>query len=317
MRRSPRRIRVRYGQFEFVKLNAKKFDLRDTYHLILTLSWPGFAAVIFGIYFLINLIFAALYMLRPHAIAEMSPGSFSDAFFFSVETLATVGYGHMYPETLYGHLIAMLEIMTGMFGLAVITGLIFVRFSRPTARIQFSKVAVISPFDGIPNLMIRVANLRHQAMVEPEFRMIALRSTITAEGEEMRRFRSLKLDFDRLIAFPTVLTVRHQIDETSPLFGLTPKDFQQQDIRIFASIVGVDTVIVAPVQSFGIYNWEQIEWNRRFVEIYEQNEEGEWTVDYGRIDETEGVPPIQNLAEDQEEQGAGRNTTLGDREVGA
>src|SRR5271166_2122770 len=303
MRRRPRHIRVRSGQFEFVKLNAKKFDLRDTYHLILTLSWPGFAGLVFGVYLLINLVFAWLYMLNPRAVAEMAPGSFFDAFFFSVETLATVGYGHMYPETFYGHLIAMFEIMVGMFGLAVITGLIFVRFSRPTARIHFSKVAVISPFDGVPNLMIRLANLRHQAMVEPEFRMFVGRNTITAEGDEVRRFRALKLEFDHLIAFPAGLTVRHQIDRTSPLFGMTPEDFQRQDIRIVASIVGVDTVIVAPVQSFGDYNYEQIEWNRRFVEIYDQNEQGQWTVDYGRIDETEDIAPIQNLAKDQEESG--------------
>ncbi len=296
MRRKPRHIRVRAGQFEFVKLNAKKFDWRDTYHLILTLNWPGFAGFVFGVYLLINLVFAALYMLNPHAVAEMSPGSFFDAFFFSVETLATVGYGHMYPETFYGHLIAMLEIMVGMFGLAVITGLIFVRFSRPTARIQFSKVAVIAPFDGVPNLMIRVANLRHQAMVEPEFRMLLFRNTVTAEGEEVRRFRSLKLEFDRLIAFPAVLTVRHRIDEESPLFGMVQNDFQQQDIRVMASIVGIDTVIVAPVQSFADYNHDQIEWHRRFVEIYDQNEEGEWTVDYARIDETEDIPESRVLA---------------------
>jgi inward rectifier potassium channel len=314
MRRRPRRIRVRSGQFEFVKLNVKKFDWRDTYHFILTLSWPGFAGLVFGVYLLINLLFAALYLLNPHAVAEMRPGSFFDAFFFSVETLATVGYGHMYPESFYGHLIAMLEIIAGMFGLAVITGLIFVRFSRPTARIHFSKVAVIAPFDGVPNLMIRVANLRHQAMVEPEFRMILLRSFITAEGEEIRRFRSLKLEFDHLIAFPTVLTVRHRIDEQSPLVGMTPEDFQQQDIRIVASVVGVDTVIVAPVQSFADYNYDQIEWHRRFVEIYDQDEEGQWTVDYARIDETEVIAP--NPAKDQEEQAVGPNVTLSDRELG-
>jgi inward rectifier potassium channel len=301
MRRRPRDIRVKYGQFEFVKLNAQKFDFRDTYHSILTLSWPGFAGLIFGIYLLINVVFAWLYMLEAHAIAEMAPGSFFDAFFFSVETLATVGYGHMYPETFYGHLITMLEIMVGMFGLAVITGLIFVRFSRPTARMYFSKLAVIAPFDGVPNLMIRIANLRHQAMVEPEFRMILLRDSITAEGDEVRRFRSLKLEFDHLIAFPAVLTVRHRIDETSPLYGMTPEDFQQQDIRILTSIVGVDTVIVAPVQSSGDYSYDQIKWNRRFVEIYDQNKEGDWTVDYARIDETEDVAPMQNAARNQEE----------------
>ena len=161
MRRRRRSIRIRSGQFEFVKLNAKKFDWRDTYHFILTLSWPGFAGLIFGIYLLINLVFAALYVVNVHAVAEMPPGSLLYAFFFSVETLATVGYGHMYPDSLYGHVISTLEFIVGMFRLAVITGLIFVRFSRPTARIHFSKVAVIAPFDGVPNLMIRVANLRH------------------------------------------------------------------------------------------------------------------------------------------------------------
>jgi inward rectifier potassium channel len=292
MRRRARHIRVRSGQFEFVKINAKKFDWRDTYHFILTLSWPGFAGLIFGLYLLINVVFAALYMLDAHSVGEMPPGSFLHAFFFSVETLATVGYGHMYPDSVYGHLVSMLEIMVGMFGLAVITGLIFVRFSRPTARIHFSKIAVIAPFDGVPNLMIRVANLRHQAMVEPDFRMILLRSIMTAEGDDVRRFRSLTLDFDHLITFPVVLTVRHRIDEESPLFGMTPKDFQQQDIRIVASIVGVETVIVAPVQGFADYNYDQIQWNRRFVEIYGQNEEGEWTVDYARIDETEEAAAV-------------------------
>jgi inward rectifier potassium channel len=292
MRRRSRKIRVRSGQFEFVKINAKKFDWRDTYHFILTLTWPGFAGLIFGVYLIINIVFAALYMLDAHAVAEMPPGSFLHAFFFSVETLATVGYGHMYPDSVYGHLISMFEIMVGMFGLAVITGLIFVRFSRPTARIHFSKVVVIAPFDGVPNLMIRVANLRHHAMVEPDFRMLLIRSTITAEGDDVRRFRSLTLDFDHLITFPAVLTVRHRIDEESPLFGMTPEDFQQQDIRIVASIVGVETVIVAPVQGFVDYNYDQIQWNRRFVEIYAQNEQGDWTVDYGRIDETEEAAAV-------------------------
>jgi inward rectifier potassium channel len=243
------------------------------------------------VYLLVNVVFAALYLLKAHAIAEMPPGSFSDAFFFSVETLATVGYGHMYPDTFYGHMVAMFEIIVGMFGLAVITGLIFVRFSRPTARIHFSKVMVVAPFDGVPNLMIRVANLRHQAMVEPEFRMILLRNVKTAEGDEVRRFRSLKLEFDHLIAFPAVMTVRHRVDEQSPLFEITQEEFQQQDILIMASIVGVDTVIVAPVQSSGHYHHKEIQWNRRFVEIYDQSAEGEWTVDYARIDETEEIGP--------------------------
>src|SRR6202021_4178176 len=102
------------------------------------------------VFLFINLIFPCLYLLGGNCIAELEPGSFSDHFFFSVETLATVGYGHAYPATLYGHCVATLEILVGLFGLAVLTGLIFVRFSRPTARIKFSNVAVVTPFDGLP-----------------------------------------------------------------------------------------------------------------------------------------------------------------------
>jgi inward rectifier potassium channel len=172
MKRSSAPIAVRVGHREFVKVNATKYDWRDIYQLILTLSWPQFAGLVLGIYVLINLCFATLYVLGGRCIAELPSGSFSDAFFFSVETLATVGYGHAYPDTLYGHCVTTLEIMVGLFGLAVMTGLIFVRFSRPTARIMFSNVAVVAPFDGFPTLMLRLANLRHHAMVEAEFRLL-------------------------------------------------------------------------------------------------------------------------------------------------
>ena len=143
MSKSSRQISVRAGRLEFVKINAAKFRLRDSYHLILTLSWLRFAALVLAIYILINLVFASLYLLGGRCIAELPPGSFYEAFFFSVETLATVGYGHMYPDTFYGHCVTTAEIVVGMFGMAAITGLIFVRFLRPTARILFSKYTVI------------------------------------------------------------------------------------------------------------------------------------------------------------------------------
>jgi inward rectifier potassium channel len=219
---------------------------------------------------------------------------------FSVETLATVGYGHMYPVSLYGHIIATPEIMVGMFGLAVITGVIFIRFSRPTARIHFSKTVVISPFDEVPTLMLRVANLRHEAMVEAYFYMMLVRTDVTAEGEEIRRFFPLKLIFDHVIAFPVALTLRHRIDETSPLFGFTAEDFQRLDVRIIVSIVAIDTVIPAPLQSSKDYNYDQVEWGRRFVEIYRENQEHQWTVDYGRIDETEEATPIPKPSDEEQ-----------------
>ncbi|HEY0793497.1 MAG TPA: ion channel [Chthoniobacterales bacterium] len=289
MKKNSSSISVRSGNLEFLKLNATRYDWRDTYQLLLNLSWPRFAAFIFGLYLLINLVFAVLYFAGGRCIAEMAPGSFGDAFFFSVETLATVGYGHMYPDTLYGHLVTTGEIMVGMFGLAVITGLIFVRFSRPTARVLFSKVAVIAPFDGVPTLMIRVANLRHHAMVEADFRMMLLRNEPILEGDYVRRFHPLKLNFDHLIAFPAALTVRHQIDQNSPFHGMTAEDLKKTDCRLMASIVCVDTVIPAPVQTYVDYSFDEIQWDRQFVEIYTVKASGRYTVDYGRFHETEEV----------------------------
>jgi inward rectifier potassium channel len=289
MRRSPTPITVRAGHREFVKLNTRKYEWRDVYHFILTLNWPRFAGLILGIYILTNLVFATLYALGGPCIAEIPPGSLLDAFFFSVETLATVGFGHAYPNTLYGHCIVTLEIMVGLFGMAVTAGLIFVRFSRPVARIKFSQVAVIAPFNGTPTLMIRLANLRAHAMVEAEFRLLFMRSELTKEGEDIRRFYPLRLQFEHLINFPAALTVRHIIDETSPLFGLTPEDLKMTDSRMLASIVCIDPVIQAPVQSQTEYLLQQIAWNRRFAEIYTEDSIGRYSVDYSRFDETENL----------------------------
>jgi len=291
MKRSSTPITMRVGHREFIKVNATKYDWRDIYHFILTLSWPQFAGLVLGIYVFINLCFAMLYLLGGRCIAGLVPGSFSDAFFFSVETLATVGYGHAFPDTLYGHCVATVEIMVGLFGLAVMTGLIFVRFSRPTARIKFSEVAVVAPFNGFPTLMIRVANLRHHAMVEAEFRLLLGRSELTREGEDVRRFYPLRLQFDHLINFPAALTLRHVIDETSPLFGLTPQDFKLADSRMLTSVVCVDPVIQAPIQSQTEYLHDQIAWNRRFAEIYSEDSVGRYTVDYSKFHDTIDLSP--------------------------
>ncbi|MGI8955498.1 MAG: ion channel [Chthoniobacterales bacterium] len=290
MKRTSRPISIRVGQLEFLKVNAQKQEWRDIYHWILALSWSRFAFLILGVYLTINLLFAALYALGGPCIAEMVPGSFLGALFFSAETLATVGYGHMYPQTVYGHAVATVEIMVGMFWLAVITGLIFVRFSRPTARILFSDSIVIAPFDGQPTLMLRVANLRHHSMVEAEFRLMMHRDERVQEGEVVRRFYSLKLHFDRLIMFPAALTLRHTIDEQSPLHGITPGLLEAADTRLMASVVCVETVIPAAVQSQQGYSWRDVRYGERFVEIYTELGTNRLSVDYGRIHETEPVP---------------------------
>jgi hypothetical protein len=145
-------------------------------------------------------------------------------------------------------------------------------------------------FDGQPALMLRVANLRHHAMAEAEFRVMFVRNELVKEGEVMRRFHPLQLQFDHLITFPVALTIRHIIDVDSPLYGLTAADLEKCDARVLASIVCIDTVIPAPVQSQRDYTWKDIRFGHRFVEIYTDLDDHRMAVDYGRLHDTEKVP---------------------------
>ena len=281
---------MRSGQVEFVKVNTDAWRWRDVYRWLLSLRWPQFAAFAATLYITLNLLFAALYSFQQNSIAGSTGGHwFFDCFFFSVQTLATVGYGHMYPQTLYGHIVTTIEIMSGLFLLAVMTGLIFVRFSRPIARVAFSRSIVIAPLNGKPTLMVRVGNENHHSMVEAEFRIMFSRDEPLIEGGDFRYFYNLKLHFDRLTVFPAALTLRHVIDETSPLHRATPESLETSRALFFVSVVGVDPVIAAAVQTQQDYTWRDVRFGERFVEIYTQSGQGQLTVDYGRLHETEAA----------------------------
>ncbi|MBC8126888.1 MAG: ATP-sensitive inward rectifier potassium channel 10 [Gloeobacteraceae cyanobacterium ES-bin-144] len=291
MEKSELPVSVRAGKMEFLRTNSRGGEWRDMYRMVLSLSWPMFGLVVLAVYLGLNLIFATAYLLGENCIAEMAPGSFSSAFFFSVQTLSTVGFGYLHPATLYGDVVTTVEIVVGMFYTAVVTGLIFVRFSRPMARLLFSKAMVISNFNGMPALQFRVANQQRQAMVEAEFRlMMVRREWIEEEDDDIRRFYSLKLDFERLVIFPSALIIRHIIDENSPLFGVTPEKLEEWSVRFMTSIVCIDTVIQSPVQSQYDYIAKDVRFGHRFVEIYTEREDGRMEVDYGRVHETEPVP---------------------------
>ena len=148
--------RVRLGSFEFKKKGISRFDVRDPYHLAVALTWRQFLATLLAIYLFVNLVFATLFSLIPGSVANARPHSFRDAFFFSIETLATVGYGEMHPATLYGHLIAATEIVSGLAFTAILTGLTFVRFSRPRVKLVFAQNPVVATHNAKPTLMLRV-----------------------------------------------------------------------------------------------------------------------------------------------------------------
>src|SRR5713226_5582205 len=245
MRNPRKKVSIRSGQVEFVKVNTDAWKWRDVYRWLLALRWPQFAAFVGALYIGLNILFAGFYSLQQNSIAGRTTHWFLDCFFFSVQTLATVGYGHMYPQTLYGHIVSTVEIMTGVFLLAVMTGLIFVRFSRPLARVVFSRSIVVAPLNGKPTLMVRIGNENQHSMVEAEFRIMFSRDQQLVEGGDFRYFYDLKLHFDRITVFPAALTLRHTIDDNSPLFGATPESLESSRILFIVSVVGIDPVIAA------------------------------------------------------------------------
>ncbi len=294
MRRRNAPIPIRSGRTEFLKINAARGGWRDGYHWVLSLNWPQFALFLLASYLTINLLFGALYWMSD-GIADLPPG-FPYAFFFSVETLATVGYGHNYPATLTAHVIVTIEIFIGMIWLAVITGLIFVRFARPTARILFSNSVTIGNHDGKLSLMFRVANLRHTSMADARFRIILSRDEPVLEGEIIRRFYPLKVYPAHMIRFPAALVIRHTIEQDSPLHGETAESLKKSDAFFLASVTSYEEVIAASVQSQQDYTYADIRWGERFVDIYEEVGDGKLQVDYGRIHDTEPVPAVSNLS---------------------
>jgi inward rectifier potassium channel len=288
--RKTEQVSVRSGQVEFVKVGTDAWRWRDVYRWLLGLRWPQFAAFVASLYVGLNLLFALLYSLQQDSIAGTTGGSWYYAcFFLIVQALGTVGYGHMYPQTLYGHIVSTVEIMTGLFLLAVMTGLIFVRFSRPIARVVFSNCIVIAPLNGKPTLMVRIGNENQHSMVEAEFRIMFSRDEPLQEGGDFRYFYVLKLHFDRVTLFPAALTLRHTIDEKSPLFGATAETLTNCRALFMVSVIGIDPVIAASVQTQKDYSWRDIQFGHRFVEIYTDHGEGQLTVDYGRLHDTEAA----------------------------
>ena len=251
----------------------------DLYHNILTVSWPAFVLQLALLFLTVNLIFAVLYLADRGGIINARPGNFGDAFFFSVQTLGTLGYGAMAPRTLYVNLLVTAESFTGILIIALFTGIIFARFSRPFARVLFSNVAVVASFDGVPTLMFRAANQRGESILDASVTVSLARQHTTIEGVVMRRFQELKLMRSSNPLFALSWTVMHPIDETSPLYGLTPEQMDADDMEIVVMLSGVDEVIADRIYARHAYWNDEILWNRRFVDVISTAPSGRRVVD--------------------------------------
>jgi inward rectifier potassium channel len=258
----------------------------DLYHFALRLPWPRFLLGGLLLYVAANAAFALLYLAQPGAIAQARPGSFADAFFFSVQTIATLGYGVMAPATLYANVVVTVETGVGLMFLAVATGLVFARFSRPTARILFSGVAVVGPYNGRPTLSFRLANQRQNQILEAEVSAVLLRDETTREGTVIRRFYDLKLARTRTPVFALTFSVMHEIDGDSPFWRATAATLEADNAELIVTASGLDETIAQRVHARASYLPHEIQWDRRFVDVIGWTDDGCRVIDYRRFHDT-------------------------------
>ncbi len=264
----------------------------DAYHWILTRTWTRFFATVALAFVLVNVAFAGIFALQPGAIRNAE--TFVDLFFFSVQTLGTIGYGVMYPATRWANVFVSVEALAGLIFAALVTGLTFARFARPTARILFSEKAVIGPRDGVPHLMFRMANYRHNQVAEATLHALLLVTEKTAEGEVMRRATPLSLVLSSNPIFSHSWTAMHRIDETSPFFGDGAMDrLRSGGVEVYLTLTGVDETLAQTIHARVRYTLDDIVRNARFADILRVEPDGTRVIDYDRFHEIhllEGPP---------------------------
>ena len=288
-RESRRRLLNRDGSFNVERRGLRLGSSLSLYHLLLTTSWPRFMAIVAGSYLLVNALFAAAYLLcGPGALVGAGEPGFGRAFFFSVETFSTIGYGSVVPAGAAANLVMTAEALAGLLWLALATGLLFARFSRPTARVLFSRTAVIAPYRGITAFEFRIANARSSQLLEVEATVIFARIEEHG-GRPLRRFYPLTLERDSVVFFPLSWTVVHPIDDSSPLRGLTRDDLRRADGEFLVLLTGVDETFSQRVHARSSYKWDEIVWGAKFSDIYRHPTGDEpMTIDVGRL---HGIEP--------------------------
>lgn len=275
------------GEFNVVRKGISRAFWNDIYHWLIKLSWRYFWLLLVAIYGGVNVLFAILFMLGGDCIHGADPNSFSDHFFFSIQTIATIGYGALYPKTLYADLLVSIEAFLGVVITALSTGLVFAKFSRPTARVLFSDRAVITEFNDERTLMFRMANLRGNQIVDATVDVSFVRFETTSEGERFRRFYTLPLKRRRTSMFALSWTVMHVIDEESPLYGLSPEDWEEDQAEMIISMNGVDGTFGQMIHARYSYTIDEVAIDARFVDILTVREDNMLEVDFSHFHQVE------------------------------
>lgn len=263
--------------------NVRRGILTDLYHFLIDRSWTHLLGLCAAVYLAANLVFALLYHLGGDCVSGAR--SYRDLFFFSVQTLSTIGYGAMAPKTTWAHALVTVQAFSGTIFLAMTTGLVFAKFSRPTARVMWSRRAVLVERGGKRLLMFRMANERANQIVEAQLRVAVARNELTPDGERMRRFHDLALQRDRNVIFVLTWTAIHEIDAKSPLYGLSIEDMKTQGIQLVCSLIGIDETFSQQVHARNSYLPDDFVENMRFADIIGNNPDGSRYVDYARFHE--------------------------------
>lgn len=292
VRRRPRGVRrVRVGSRNVITEGITRLVFQDLYHFFMTVGWPQMFATFGGFFLAFDLLFGWLYSLMPGCIANLNPPGFPGAFFFSVETLATVGYGDMHPQTLYGHVVAMCEIFVGLMSLALITGIMFARFSRPRARFMFARFAVVRPIDGKRTLMFRAANARQNVVQEASAQLRMLYDVETQEGFQIRRIVDLPLLRSQHPIFSLGWNLMHVIDAASPLHGANRESLDALQAAFILTISGTDETTGQMLMARADYARADIRWDAAFHDILEIADDGTMHIDYTKFDEIVPINP--------------------------
>ncbi len=289
---SRQRLLNRDGSFNVSRRGLKAASSLSLYHTLLTTTWTRFMGLVVASYLLLNAAFGAAYVLcGPGALVGPEGGepAVLRAFFFSVETFSTIGYGIVGPAGLAANLVVTVEALVGLLWLALATGLLFARFSRPTARILFSARAVVAPYRGGTAFEFRIANARSSQLIEVEAKVLFARFE-RVDGREVRRFYPLELERDSVVFFPLAWTIVHPITESSPLRGLTGEDLRRVDAEFLVLLSGIEETFAQRVHARSSYKWDEIAWGARFSDILHHPTGREpITLDMGRLDSLEPV----------------------------
>jgi inward rectifier potassium channel len=301
--RQVKRIREPGADYEIRIVGDRRAPLRDFYHALLERPWWVTIAAIFGTFLTANALFAVAYVVAG-GVAHAAPWSFRDAFFFSVQTMGTVGYGAMFPESTAANLVVTAEAITGLTLTALATGLVFAKFSRSTARLIFTEKVTISPQNGVPALSFRLGNERGNQIVDAQIKVLLIRTETTSEGRTFYRMLDLALTRQRALSLSRSWNVVHIIDAGSPLHGETPASLAAKDVELQVQVIGLDDATMQMVHGGHRYFARNILWGHRLADVLSETSDGHLLLDLRKFHDVEPTEPTadfpfpQDLGED-------------------